>query len=146
MAKKTMNDLVVKPKSSKIQYTTGEQTIIPIKEKMAFYPERTTPRMEYPQTNPPRSKIFIWIVAMGAFLFLLFSFSLIFTSANVSITPKYENFPVDNSFTAEKNSKNNLMSFELMSIKAELSETLPADKVVDLEKKAKGTIILYNSF
>jgi len=152
MAKKIIFDVVKsKPKpKSKIVFSVPQDEgrkvpIITPSVKRVAPPSKVYHEATNPIKNNNGSKFSLWTIAVVSFIFLLFSFSLLFVRAEVVITPKSEEFLVDSEFSAEKNSSGKF-SFEVMSINDEETKVLTATKTVNLEKKATGTILIYNSF
>ena len=150
MTKKIIFD-VIKPKSkSKIVSTTPQDEgrkvpIITPSAKRVASPSKVYHEATYPIRDNNGSKFSLWTIAVVSFIFLLFSSSLLFARAEVVITPKSEEFLVDSEFLAEKDSSGKF-SFEVMSINDEKTKVLTATKTVNVEKKATGTILIYNSF
>ncbi len=95
--------------------------------------------------NKNGSKIGLWTVATVSFLILLFSVSPLFIGATFTVTPIVKDFAIQNNFTAIKDSEDNL-SFEVMSITDEERQILKATEARNVEKKAIGKVMIYNSF
>lgn len=88
----------------------------------------------------------MWLIALGAVVFLVFVLSYFFSGANISINPKQVSVPLDGiSFTALKTAPEGL-SFEIMTVKASVSKTVPATEQRVDAIKASGKIIIYNNF
>ncbi|OGI69177.1 hypothetical protein A3A09_01650 [Candidatus Nomurabacteria bacterium RIFCSPLOWO2_01_FULL_42_20] len=99
-----------------------------------------------PDGRESNSKFVLWLVAVIAFIFLLFSVSVLFTSAKIVVLPKIKDLVVEQEITASKDAKNGILPFELMTIKDEETRILKATKQVDVEKKASGQVFIYNAF
>jgi len=166
MAKKIISDMVRKGTTGgglKISSAVERPSIFPNKIKISTISTHTREEPSSVFSNNPSphlsisrvssniepkhtSKNLIWILAVVSFLFLLFSFSMIFTSATVIVVSKTENLVVNNQFDAEKNGKGAQLSFEAMSLSDSSAQTLSASKIIDVEKPAVGIVVIYNYF
>ena len=83
-----------------------------------------------------KNKIGIWLVALVCIVFLIFSVTLLFSSALIKITPKKDVVIVDGNYTANFNS---------MKIEKEKELTIDANVKKNVSDKASGEIVVYNS-
>ncbi|MEK9184949.1 MAG: baseplate J/gp47 family protein [Patescibacteria group bacterium] len=91
-------------------------------------------RTRNPRNN--KNKIGIWLVALVCIVFLIFSVTLLFSSALIKITPKKDVVVVDGNYTANFNS---------MKIEKEKELTIDANIKKNVSTKASGEIVIYNS-
>src|SRR3989338_8930320 len=94
----------------------------------------------------PKTRSTLWLVAMVAVLFFLFSLSYLFSRAEIIIDPKIENIALDKSFSASLNGDANQLSFDLVVISGEESKIIAATEEKEVSEHARGTVILYNAF
>lgn len=107
--------------------------------------EEFTYKYEY---DEPVKKSKKWLY-VSLFIFLLivgFAVSAFFKSANVKITPKTEIVNLDNKFKAQKNNSTNLLTFQIVTTTKDVEKSVPATKEEQVEKKASGTIVVYNNY
>ena len=91
------------------------------------------------------SRLGLW-VSLGLFIIALgFGVSALFVSAQVTITPKTQMLPVNVPLTASKDRPSGEFGYQVVSISATTEKTVPAGAVEKVEKKATGTIIIYNN-
>lgn len=93
-----------------------------------------------------RSRYILWGVALIAVGFLVVSFSTLFEHATLKIVPKQKTVELDFVFTAEKEAEDPKISYEVMTIPIVESVFIPATEVKNVERRAYGTIIIYNDY
>lgn len=91
------------------------------------------------------SKLIIWIMAMLALAFFLFSLSSYFSTAIVTVTPKTANIIFDDSYIVKKNAESNELQFEVMTLEKKISKQLEATETKNVQIKASGKITVYNN-
>lgn len=116
-------------------------------------PSHRTPKSPIPPRSAgldnrkeSNSKLALWLVAIVAFVFLLFSVSVLFTSAKVAVLPKVKDLVLDEELVAKREAASGDLGFDVMTLTDEETKVLKATKQVDVEKKARGKAVLYNSF
>jgi len=93
------------------------------------------------------SRIVIWGVALIAVIFLILSLFGLFSGATIEVLPKQQDSVIDGVFKAVKEtSKVGELPFQVMVITTEESKKVPATEERRVDKKASGTIIVYNSY
>ncbi|KKS43792.1 MAG: hypothetical protein UV08_C0035G0003 [Parcubacteria group bacterium GW2011_GWA2_42_18] len=97
------------------------------------------------EKHPLHSHRSLWVVSAISLIALMFALSYVFAGATLKITPRAENFHLDQSFTAQKNSKEGLV-FELMSVEDKVVSEISASGTKDAPEKASGRVILFNAY
>jgi hypothetical protein len=93
-----------------------------------------------------RSRYGLWVVAAASVLFLLFSFSVVFSGATVAVSPRVEELALSQNFSAVKDGSSSELPFDLVVISGEENKTIEGGEEEDVSTKAVGTVILYNAF
>jgi hypothetical protein len=88
----------------------------------------------------------MWFAAIIAIIFLLFGVTLLFGQAKITIQPKIENINLDENMTAERGTGTEALEFDLVFISGEETDTLLGKTEENVSLKARGTVLLYNSF
>ena len=86
----------------------------------------------------------IIVAIFGIFIYLIYMFLNV--GAVITITPKERTAVLSNEFSAKKNPLPDELSFEVIELQDEMSKTVPTTGEKNVEKKATGTVILYNDF
>ncbi len=86
----------------------------------------------------------MWYVAVLAVLVLVFALTYIFAGATVYVTPRTGTVEVSGPILAQKESKDGL-TFEMLVLKDEKSIKIPAGEKEYVEKKAVGTVRIFNN-
>ena len=126
------------------------QEMVKVKQQTEAQPIEISPRKDRGQIktenkNRPHRHI-IWIVAIVAVVFLLFALSYFFSKAVVTVSPKVQDAILNENLSANKDSSANILPFDLVVISGEESMIIKAAEVKDLAEKAKGSVIIYNTF
>ncbi len=100
----------------------------------------------YEKSFQKKSSKLLWILAVLCVGILFFSFSLLFSGAKVKITPKHDEVEVNDVFEARKSATGDTLPFEIMSVDGEVSKVIPSTGSTDSATKAKGTVVIYNSY
>lgn len=144
MPKNLFQDMV------RVKREKKEQEIFPVK-KIINSKERTESK-EIPesvssivQDGNRGSKYGLWFVALISVVFLLFALSYLFSGAKITINPKIQNLSLNENLSALKNSNAGL-SFDLVVLSGEESKTIQGGEEKDVLEKAKGTVVIYNTF
>jgi hypothetical protein len=83
--------------------------------------------------------LFVFVVALG------FGISALFVSAEVTVTPKTKVIPINAPLTASKDRPSGEFGYQVVSVSASVNKVVPAGDSQKVEKKASGTIIVYNN-
>ncbi len=139
MAKIPFQDMVKAKKVGKSKTPTFRDTLPP---------EKILPERPISELIPPRrgGKHALWFVAIISIVFLIFSISFLFSSAEVTIVPNTNDFKLNASFSAIKDASSSDLTFDLMVLSGEQSKTIQANGVKDSATNATGKVILYNAF
>lgn len=93
------------------------------------------------------SKYAFWVIAIIAIVGLFFSVSFFFSKAIVKITPEQKAIALSETFSAVKNSSTTEnLSFDVVSLTDEESKPVSGGTEKQVENKAYGKVIIYNSF
>lgn len=92
------------------------------------------------------SRYRLWLVALVSILFFLFALSFLFSGAKITINPKIKDLTANANLSATKDGNAESLPFELVVISGEESKTVPAGEEKDVALKAKGRVIIYNTF
>jgi len=93
------------------------------------------------------SRIIIWGIAILAVVLVVLSLFGLFSGATIKISPKQQDSVIDGVFKAMKEtSDEGGLSFQVMVISAEENKKVSATEEKRIDKKAFGTIIVYNSY
>lgn len=95
--------------------------------------------------SPKKSRNMLWFVALISIIFCFFAISFLFARASVIVNPKINDIVLSENLSAGKDLGSGL-SFRLMIVSAEESKTVQAVEEKDLEVKAVGTVVIFNSF
>jgi len=95
-------------------------------------------------TRKPSRKIF-YIASVFFVLALAFGISVFFKSAEVRVTPRSQATPLAGTFTAYKDAVDSTLGFQLVTVTQEAQVTVPATGEQNVNRKARGTIVVYNN-
>lgn len=96
--------------------------------------------------NKERSNQAMWFIAIICVFVLLFSVSLLFVEAKVTINPHVEDLNLNENLSAVRDQKTDGLSFDLVVLSGNSDTTLTATEQSEVEMSAKGTAIIYNNF
>ncbi len=100
-----------------------------------------------PPEQPERSLRVLWIIAVVAVVGLFVALSGVFGSATVTLSPKTAKADTANTvLSAKKNATEGELAFEFMSLTEESSTSVEGTGGENSERKATGTVILYNEY
>lgn len=151
--KRPMQDVIVprgdtpRPVVSTVQ--TSDATDIPdrIAKNSFFSKTRSTAAPFVPNEKKERPRRWIWwlvpIFVMGGGVFAVANY---FVKATITATPVTYSAILDHEFMAVKNSDNNKLEFQFMSLSEERSRDVPAEEEQKVQKKASGTVVIYNAY
>ena len=103
------------------------------------------PEIENGTPRAPRSRFFLWLIVAVCLLALVFAVSSVFSGATVKATPKSQRISIEGVFTARKGVAEGL-EYKLLPITQTVSETVAPDADQYVERRASGTIVIYNNF
>ena len=114
-------------------------------------PERSVPppvaRQFVPKRKMSALRFFAWSLVVLVIIFVVMVvIPAVFSGATVKITPRHEVVGVDNDFTALKGNATSTLGFEIMKLDDSASVTVPASGTEKVEKKASGTITIFNEY
>ncbi len=104
---------------------------------------------EIPSPRPKpagKSRVGIWFVALFCVIFLIFSVTLLFSSAKVVVTPKHQDFKIDNIYVAKKNAQAGELPFTVMTLEKTLDGTVTGTGQKKVDSLAQGTVVIYNNY
>ena len=126
-------------------------------EKTAYEPKKIVRKS--PITTPPVSvdeytterggngaRFVLWLIAFISVVILFFALSLLFSGAKVTITPKMGDFVLDDAFTARKDASSGELSFEVIALSGVETTLLLATDIKEIERRASGRVIIYNTY
>ena len=110
-------------------------------------PTRAPYTFDYNNDAPAHkeSRIGLWISLALFIVALGFGVSALFVSAQVTVTPKTQVLPINVPLTASKDRPSGEFGYQVVSISAASEKAVPAGAVEKVDKKATGTIIIYNN-
>jgi len=121
-----------------------EKKDIEVEEKLKIFTNKVR-NHEIPEKVHKNGQRFMWFLMVISVIILIFIISSYFSSATVYVTPK--SFEASASSTIIVSSSPQLgLSYELITMESEMSEKILADSKANVERKAKGKVILYNSY
>lgn len=134
MAKKLVQDIFVKKAS--VKETSDDR----VRADMIRVPPRVL------QASRPGSRKLFWalVVIVPLIIFAFVATSL--GSVTVTLTPRQAEAAVDAVFSFERSAAPRGVHFEIMKIEAETSQPVASNGVEYVQKKAKGTIVVYNTY
>jgi len=97
-------------------------------------------------TGGKPTRFVIWGVAAAAVLFLFFVLLTFFSGTVVEVVPIQRNITVSGSFSAQKDAEEGELPFKLIVLGNSLSEEVAATGEKEFERKASGTIVIYNTY
>lgn len=126
------------------------QDVVADKRKRGFDIGRREEVLEelHNHNNRGFSKLIIWVIAIAAVSFLIFSFSIVLSGAVVKVTPRQESVSLSEIFTADKRTVDitEELPFDIMVISDESSKEVPATGIENVRRKSSGEITIYNSY
>ena len=102
-------------------------------------------KYEYEQPRG-RSKKILYVSVGLLILIFLFGVSIFFKSASIEVMPKNQKVDLSADFKALKNIPNNGLSFQTVTTAKDVEKTVSATNEEKVEKKATGTVVVYNNY
>ncbi|MEK7567479.1 MAG: hypothetical protein AAB513_00980 [Patescibacteria group bacterium] len=137
------SDHLSKEETPKVDVLNGENASKKNKEPLS---SPTIPALEKVDTVSRLRGTFLIlgvILILGGSYFLYLFFNI---GAVVTITPKEKIISVNNTFVSKKNSKENELGFEAISLFETMEKAVPTTGEKRVEKKARGEIVIYNDY
>lgn len=132
------------PRKTRTRIPKEETPVIHIEEDEIVPPPPLTRR---PRGGSSGKKVIlsfaIILICCGVIGFAL---SFLYSKAVVTITPQITELNVAGTFTAQKESANSVLIYEVVNVSNTRHESIPATAGPRIETKAKGTITLYNNY
>ena len=154
MPKQFLEDMVKakRAREGSMREIKPKQKEIPAKEVREFKEYREVDvydKVEFKTNKTPsknKSKYFLWFVALASVLFCFFAVSLLFAKAKILVNPKIENVSLNENLSATKDSTGSGLSFDLVAIPGQESETVSATGQKNVSISATGTVVIFNSY
>lgn len=116
-------------------------------EKNPFFSKEPVSAIPPNSEKKPRSRmlplVLVGVLFFAAFFTLL---SYFFSSATIEIVPQSEATSVSHEFVALKDSLEDELAFQFLSLTEEKSKEIPATIETKIQKKASGKVVIYNSY
>jgi len=84
----------------------------------------------------------MWLLAGISVVFLVFSLSLVFSRAKITVEAKKMDLPIDAAFNLTKTDG---LIFEIATASGEETKIVTSETTVDFQRKATGQVLLYNT-
>jgi hypothetical protein len=108
------------------------------------------PQFSYPHHESGGSKKkYLYIFGVIAVLVAAFAVSTFFKSATVTITPIQQDKTINETFSAKKDVTSNGLSYQVVTVTKDIETSVDPKDITSeqkVERKAKGTIVIYNNF
>jgi hypothetical protein len=93
-----------------------------------------------------KNKYTLWFVAAISIIFFLFALSSLFSRATVTINPKIEKIIVDKDLSASKDASPQELSFDLVVISGEESQSVHSLEKKSISQRATGRVKIFNNY
>lgn len=142
---RVQKDVPVINRMADVNPPVSERNVPPISEpvqKIYSYDEN-----KFPSSVSKVNKKSIIFSAIGAIVIIAIAVASMFTSATVTITPIIQAATIDNSKTLEAKSAptTDELGFQVLTLTKSLGKEVPATGEEKVERKASGTIVIYNN-
>ena len=134
---------MIKIKSDEVKKNPKKQENFDIEKREDFKENLDSDLSKYENRD---SKYGLWFLALFSIMFLLFALTFLFTRAIVTINPKIQDIALNQNFSAIKDSIDDNLSFDLVTISGEETKSIQGGEVKDVAVNAKGLIMIYNVF
>ena len=123
------------------------QDIIKIKKiQKNVFPKQDFLASNHKNTNVPRNKYMLWLVAFVSLIFLFFALSILFFKANLFVNPKVKDMILNQDFSANKSGADDHLSFDLVAVSGTENKNVVGTVLKDVSEKAEGVVLVYNAF
>jgi len=95
---------------------------------------------------PKKSRYLLWFVTLISVIICFFAVSFLFSKAEISVNPKTQDVTLNEKLSANKDSNDNELFFDLVAIPGQKSQNIEVTGEKDVENKAIGIILIYNAF
>lgn len=93
-----------------------------------------------------QSRRLLWSLAFVSVVFCFFAISFLFSRAEITVFPKTTEIELRQNLFASKEANNGNLDFRLMVVSDEEVKTIQATEEKDVEIRATGAVIIFNSF
>jgi len=139
------DDVITKPKINRrkiVKKVVEDEEDDNMEEEISERPVR--------KTNTPKKVISLkYLLTFGiifiSILVIGVAFSLSYSKAVVTITPKTVNFDVNGTITSKKGAVDPDLGYDVISVSASSSQKMAATKGPLIQTKARGTVVFYNN-
>lgn len=146
--KRTIRDIRVKKTTTPPRVTSSEYVASSQKtfQKKKRKPEFVPTKRLAPQYRAPGSGSWVlWLLALGAVVTVVIIIANLFYHATVRVMPtQFTTGSLETLLTAYTDARNDQLRFSTMTITDTLSETVDAVTTKTVERKASGTITIFN--
>ncbi len=139
MAKNLLQDMV------KVKRVSRETRPV-LKKETSSYEEPEVKEVKSKSQIGKKPRYKIWFVAIFSIGFCVFAISYLFSRAVVTVIPKTQAVVLNESWSANKDSSVDGLSFDLVVISGEESKVIKANSEKDVRDVATGTVVIYNAF
>ncbi len=166
VSKRSIRNVPVHPKTSKKDDPIAREREQLIERLMRKNESRQEPRKKEvvedepegyvaPKQKPKKKKknhsfkVVIGAIATLFVAFIAFSVTVFLAGATISVTPKHATVPINSNLSAfsDASSTPAVLPYQVIVVSATDSESIPATTAVaSVDKKASGTIIIYNNY
>jgi hypothetical protein len=116
---------------------------VPVSRPMKVAPRIVPPTVTTRTGNP---RYTLWFVAFLSLLFFAFAASFLFSSAAVTVTPRTETLPLQETFSANSEPISGGLFFDLVVISGEEKKNIAATEEKEVALRSTGTAIIINSW
>jgi len=137
-----------KPKSPKSMETFSRPVSIKTPKNDPPPPPINKPpeyKYEYEEPKKPSRKGKYFALLLF-FIIVAFGVSSFFRTAEIKVTPIEQSKTLNENFKASKNSTNGDLAFQVVTTSKDTERTVEGGSTVQVDKKATGTIIIYNNY
>jgi len=93
-----------------------------------------------------KSRYLLWSVALVSAAFFFFALSFLFSKTEIKVNPKIKELVLNENLSANRDSNNNGLFFNLVVIQGEEKKIIQATGEKDVFEKATGIVMIYNAF
>lgn len=125
------------------------ETLKPDQIEIKKIPLSSTDLYKYEYKEPSKSrrkKIYLYTSIIIFIIVAGFGISALFKRADIKVTPKQDVKTFSQIFTAKKNAAGNDLAFQIVTINKDVDKLVAATGQEQVEKKARGKIVIYNNY
>ena len=119
-------------------------------ESVVVHHRRTSlPHVESSTESHRRSSwttIFLWILGILVAVLAIYFISALLSRAQIEVQPRQEPVVMNASLTAVSPEEEGPLHFQIMELSGDASVSIPATGRETVNKKASGTVVLYNAY